>query len=420
MRFIAILLCLIAVPAFGEFTPAEKAEIAKVINAQGLIGNTLKPLGDSLQDFTTDTSRPVYYNALVASVDAAWECHESMRHLLNSQFVGFGGATRSAIVTAGISHAFACHARMQDYAAALDAVIAAGSNPNIATYAASLRASDLNTFNASLAYTDYQPFDYPRIIGPHGDFDAAQLNLEIASAGIVGYLAAITAFYGQVDVLPSSAHVDIREVIRYVKDPLRFISRMWGLDSGVVASSQDQTRIDGDVAAGSGLRDFDFFKELRVIELGMSSDKRMPFVFSGRKVDGGIAKNFSLALSEFPKAVGKAAEVNTSAETASWFTGTPGTDPPDLARRTDRFAAELMHRIGEAWSGMDGWAASAFLFFHTIPPIPGGGGLVCGPGTHEEDGLCVPDATPPTCPTFVAELVLLDGITGQARCVEVP
>jgi hypothetical protein len=77
-----------------------------------------------------------------------------------------------------------------------------------------------------------------------------------------------------------------------------------------------------------------------------------------------------------------------------------------------------------AWRDMDnGVFHGAFLLKHFEvfgPPGPGGGGRTCGPGTHEEDSVCLPDPVPPpTCPAFILELTPIDATTAQARCVEV-
>lgn len=76
----------------------------------------------------------------------------------------------------------------------------------------------------------------------------------------------------------------------------------------------------------------------------------------------------------------------------------------------------------DSWKDMDVYLGALFLFFVDAPLPPGGGsngggGVVCGQGTHEKDGQCVPD--PVSCPQFIAEQVLLDGVTAEARCVEV-
>jgi hypothetical protein len=76
-----------------------------------------------------------------------------------------------------------------------------------------------------------------------------------------------------------------------------------------------------------------------------------------------------------------------------------------------------------AWAKMDDVAYFGMLLLKHFqvfpPPGPGGGGFTCGPGTHEEDGVCLPDPVPPpTCPVFTLEFVPIDSTAAHIRCVE--
>jgi len=438
-RFLVALM-LVAVPAAAEFTPAEKVEIAKVINHQTNMGSTFNQLGDGIRDYGTETLRDDFYLTFQTAVDSLWQCHEALRGLF-----GVDGGTPAS----GTSAVSQCETNSLIFANQLDELAAAvlSENAGASSWASSINAlantvrnNQLGTFNGALAYADPRPADYPAIVGPHGDFDSAQEHLAEMNADFIRAVAVGAAFYGQVQVWPVGANVDFREFIRYAVTPIKNTARIWGMEHNVVLPS-DAAKINGDLAFATSIgvqRGFTFFRALREAEI-FNGTPHQPPLFSGRTMQGGSVQNFAIGFAEFPKAWGEVFEVNTHDEILRAFTGVKNLNATAsvLVRATSRWIPSWSEVLSAAWEAGDEWHNSLFMFFHPVvnvcgpgthaeggicvPDGGGSGGLTCGAGTVEVNGECVADCpTCGTCPSFIAEAVLLDPTTVQCQVVELP
>ena len=374
-RKLAVLIALLLAPiVHAEFTAAEKTEIAKLGTHVNTYAAVYSPLADGIRDYGTDNARPHFFNTLVASVDGIWDCHEALRLLLNET------ADRPAAVSAGVARVQACDVKSGQFAAALDNVAnvveaesgvpAAGWARNIRSRANTIRNTNLDTFNPSLAYTSPDPPSFPRVVGPHGDSASAREHIAKMSEQFLRAVAFGTALYGQVDVWPQNANLDFREFIRYAVTPMKHGVRIWMMDVAIVLPG-DQNAINQDVAAGSGLRGPDFFRLLREVEL-FNGTPHQPPLFSGRTMAGGIVPNFAIGFAEFPKVIRDITAVNSHAEVRTWWEGVKNysATPPVLVRSTSNMIPGFFEVLAHAWEAGDEMTNSWIMFFHEIPPIP--------------------------------------------------
>jgi hypothetical protein len=233
----------------------------------------------------------------------------------------------------------------------------------------------LETFDETLGYLDPLPASFPRIIGPHGDHELGQGSMEHFVQYVLHTTFDALNFWRETDVgaLPA-----VKDFFRVNARALQASYRAWGMTAEIVLPD-DHKRILQDQEASSGIRSYGFHREILVLEYLYAG--RGLRVHSGRKtVDS--SRTFIRSFGDaFTQMVGGLVLRNPSQALAQ-FTGRHGaisnTGP-------NGWAAEFYFDFSDFWNSLDAYAYDAMGFFHAIPAPP------CAPGTHAENGFCVPD-----------------------------
>lgn len=503
--------CFAATTAFAQlptqWTPAEKAELQKVGRLRGDLSAARVILADIVRDNSTEANRAAVSAALGEELDAEHECFQAIRHIFNIAPSNggngalpeiqppFGAATREQLVTAGVNYARTCAARAN---VAADRMLALTAPPsptanqlnNIqriqgAGNQIKLTLSVTNVANfQALPFTEWRPADYPRIVGPHGDYSTAAKNLAVADFRMLRATRAAAEIYQRDPSWPEwNAPQDcggelsafgFRELLRYGGSYSLLLSRALMIESGA-PSATDESVILADAAASSGMRPPSFFSVLRVEELNSNPDGTGIFQnFRGRNLESGANAQFevildghSLMTSGYIRYMNCLADAGTITQEAAlnraraaFHLPAGPVQFPNIDTMGSGWLRQVELDFAFAWEGSQGYDHYALAFIHALAVPP------CGPGTHAVNGICQPDASsgslscgtgthqdgnqcvadpcptcppavtcgagthletlvcvadpPPACPSFVAELVLLDGKTGEARCVEQP
>jgi hypothetical protein len=378
-----LMLCalLLAAPAAAGFTAQEKAQVGKVILARHEFQAAFVALADSVRDFGDESNRQQHADILAAGIDAVVACHDAQKWLQGSTPASFHAGTfveaprlpdlpREQIVAQAFVFISECSLKGDVFAQGMVAFGTLLGNTRIVNQGNRiLSVVKLETFDSTLSYTNPYPPAAPRVVGPHGDFEEAEHNLEAGDLKATESIADIVAFYRFVDVFPEGAVDGVREAIRYGAPIGGIFARAWGLDVGIEGIAQDAVEISADLAAGSGLRDRPFFRLLREVEL-LGASPKMPPLFSGRTPFGGAAGNFQVAMGPMGKALLEAARVNTREEVITWFDAGAGVDARAQLVRSTGFLQEWLEDHSLGWKHLDQSLASWILFFHEILPRP--------------------------------------------------
>lgn len=478
----------------SQWDPAEKAELRKIGRLRGDLGASRVNLADVVRDNSTEANRAAVSAALIAEADASHECFQAIRHIFNlapsnstpvAVFPPFGAATREQLVTAGVNYARACGVKADDAANKMLAIIAPpdatakqltnisrihGSANQIKT---TLSQTNIVNFQA-LPFTEWRPASYPRLVGPHGDYDAAAENLVVADFRMLRATRIAGEFYRREPSWPEySAPQDcggelssfgFRELLRYGGSYSLLVFRALMIESGA-PSPTDESVILADAAASSGMRPPSFFTVLRVEELNSNPDGNGVFQnFRGRNLEGGANGQFevvldghSLMVSGYIRYLNCLADAGTITQEAAlnraraaFHMPAGATQWPNIPTMGSGWLRQVEVDFAFAWEGSQGYDHYAIAFIHSLAappcgagthPVNGvcvpdtpGGGFTCGTGTQPQGTECVADPCPtcppppdpcpecppsPACPSFAPAATAL-GTVVEVRCVETP
>ena len=147
----------------------------------------------------------------------------------------------------------------------------------------------INSFDRTLTFENPFPENYPRVIGPHGDYDLTQ----DAWYGLATYLeeSMLDIGYafstGKSPVWPTEATILLGEAWQAMGVFIPRWSRGAGLISEIILED-DQAIIESDTAHGSGLRPESFFRVLLAHEYFMMPEGVGSFVFGERTPQAGL------------------------------------------------------------------------------------------------------------------------------------
>lgn len=229
---------------------------------------------------------------------------------------------------------------------------------------------DLSDMDRTLVYTDWRPESYPRVIGPHGDYDASLSAFNGSQLYLHRMMAAALRFFERVSVWPVEANAPLQDVVSSWAKVAHNFQRSRGLDAEVV-NDADQALIQSDVDASTGLRPFDFFRVLVEIEYVFSDGRAGATpLHTGRLPQDGLQGDIFGAQASFTEVVYQTSKVNTGEEMSGHFQLT-----------NDGTIASFYIDVMDFWSRMDQLAQAWMGFYHDIPSAP----PVDGPGNGDPD-----------------------------------
>lgn len=385
--------------ARAEFTASEKAELAELTQARLGLYLGIHFLSQAVP---SAASRAAYHDALLITEQAAWECYAALAYLLGSTLETF--PSRAQQVDAARIQLTSCVSDLDSAALAVQPFSQDASDVLRVAW------NGVNGFDQSLSFDDPRPASYPRLVGPHGDYDFALRVNTHAGQYFHEVLFDAIRFYGTVRRWPNSANAHFARALSNGAAALAAHARAYSMDAEIVLTD-DAEAINIDQANGSGLRGFDFFRLVRETTHELNGGfADTPVTFAGQTVPEGVPLFLYGFQDAFALVIASCAGVNNTSEISRWWNGGGAARSMD----PDGNAYQFFTDLADAWRGIDTWGMAAFNFFHEIPAPPSGG-LTCGPGTRREGNQCV--AAPASCPTFVAEMVLLNPTTAEARCV---
>ena len=406
MKKVLLLLSpLLATPAVAQFTPQENAELTELVESGVIVGQVVTSFGTGLRGGSD--ANYVQWKAVQDKLRiAANDCIEAMTAMggcgtgPNGPFASAARCVdpvRANYVTLAFDNIDACVTQLVAARAAFVTLSTIVPSQAPAVSKIDQAVAKLSSIDRTLAYEDPWPNSEPAIIGPHGDVRLAQY-----SHGVFGGIYFQDVWRGganlfhEIDAPRSPAMWDryglgVEGIGLFLEAHARII-----LASLEVVTAEDRAIWEADMAAGSGLRPFSFFRLLGEIELTGSNYNGPVQLFSGRNQREGMGQHLGV--------IGR------------WF-GELEKLAHDAATNLDEVKRLAAHSatwhgsgsIWPAWRYLDELIMSYVLFYHGITTPP--------PGGCPEGQSCQP---PQVCPQFAAQQVLLDGTHAEAQCVEIP
>ena len=340
------------------FTVQENTEVAKVVQAADLleqagtivanaVGDVKAPLSQSdMSKYATALSyingQALYLNLLLQDLIYAYEVNTSSR-IGRPQSLLRAWAKADSIVKSlnnGIANGTSKVPAMAAATPIVEQVIAM-----------------VSSIDRTLPYADPFPAAYPRVLGPHGDYDLAQSLAALARKYADEAVTSVVQFMtrpGNTAYWPVSANPDMATMIlRSLQLAVRW-TRVMAMTAGVVLP-EDEAKIQADTAAANGIRPEPFFKFLYSHELALTGDGNFN-TFSGRAVGDGIPHLLN--------------EILTA--TGNIFAAFAPVCPDDQLTRQLTGAANYMGDIGKTWRSTDEWSIVNLAFINPIPRLPVG------------------------------------------------
>lgn len=247
----------------------------------------------------------------------------------------------------------------------------------------------LQSVDRTLAYAEPFPTSYPRIIGPHGDYDGAQAMMCVSSKYLDEALTGILMLYrNNFATWPVAANPDVQNLLDLSQAAQALYTRIMGMSAEVVLPD-DEATINSDAAHGSGLRPNSFFRALFMHELAMTAEQLFKN-FAGRTVQKGISFHLVRILGSVGSILAEFSKVVTDDQLYLQLTTNPS----------------FMGDFGRCWKSLDQWSDMNLLFFFEIPAPP--------PGPSPD-----PTPTPAVIPAgfFAADIAALQALKNEATDV---
>jgi hypothetical protein len=211
----------------------------------------------------------------------------------------------------------------------------------------------LSSIDRTLPYGGDNPFptSYPRIIGPHGNYEMAQSRVAFQQK----YLTDFAFKPGQWFTLPNWPNTAIsNKYLGHVLENLVKARTQWNRIfclQGEVVLPEDMKSAQFDFEASSGLRPPSFFLALIAHELAMLDENSKSF--SGRFVPPGISSFYRDILNSWRRVQ---AEVNKV--------------DPNLITEDNLNAGGSPFTVSQFWGKLDTWSQANLGFFFDIPAPP--------------------------------------------------
>lgn len=384
---------------YAVFTPAEKLQAAKIVEAHSLSWRAIDSLAHSMTDNLTPATRDNYVEVLSKLLDGAAKCGEAQHYLQGvtddreEWFTDAPGNGRTHDLAKVASRVPQCVQKLTD---ATTLIMAYGFD-QLSTVAGILDGAvfllgrfdkDENGTPLELAYADPLNPDYPQVIAQHGDHDVADNSL----AGAIQYLLngayAAKNFLGSVEVYTSDASDDFENVWRRVGEAGAIFARLQGLAIHV-AIQEDIDAMDAQFAASQGQRPALFFFLVRQLQQS-NGDGATPD-FTGEIPQRGYQIIMGFLGLSAAYTLQPLIQVNSLEEVQHWTLGGKGGRNSNQDGR-GRYLAMLGDFQDSAWR-FARWVDQA-AGFKISPPPPSGppATLVCGTGTMQDN-----TTEPPSC-----------------------
>lgn len=255
----------------------------------------------------------------------------------------------------------------QDAHEAMNPIIEVLDNPNLRAAQDLLESAGEFEFDESFAYTHpvhgaNVPWA-PRIIGPHGSYRVGQNTMEHATQYTVHCLIDMIGFLQHANV-PTDGDAFARLAFRAARDLIDKHFRAWAA-LGTVVHIDDDKVIRQDVAAGSGLRPYDFFREIRQLELLFNGDPDPNF--GGRRFDVGATVDVRVMMDRFQdwqREWVNQASLDQIRMQLGRRRGAASNRGPE------GWASEFVHDVGDFWRSMDAYGFGSMGFYFSIPTPP--------------------------------------------------
>ena len=341
------------------FTPQENAEVSKVVQATNLleqagtiVANAVGAISTPLS--TADTSKystalsycngqAGYLNLLLQELLFAYEVNTSSRSAGRATSLTRAWSKTDALVKSlnnGIANGLSKEPPLANAIPIVQQVIAV-----------------LQSIDRTLPYASPFPAAYPRILGPHGDYDSAQSVAALARKYADEAITSVTQFMtrpGNNAYWPVAANPDLGLMLmRSLQVAVRW-TRVMAMTAGVVLPD-DEAIIQADTAAGAGIRPEPFFRFLYSHELAITGDGGFN-TFSGRSVGDGTPHFLNDIL----------------ASTGRIFAAFLPVCPDDQLSKQLTGPANFMGDLGKTWRSTDSWSLLNLAFINAIPPLPVG------------------------------------------------
>lgn len=339
------------------FTAQEKGELSKLVEGVRLMASSLTKLalvvGADKEGFPDD-KRSQYASAMNdifgASEDYMWALSE-----ICWCYIDFTKDRQTWPYPQNIAHA-----KDERFAKGQDrfsgAIARLTKYPEMADAKKDADAAKalFDSFDWTMPYASPFPAGYPKVVGPHGDYDTAQAMIiqtrkYIQEAGGVNTYAPAFSAKWSPDINPYFA--------QQVKSQCIIIDRqirIMGLNANIECADDTKT-IDAMTAAGSGIRTREFFST--VLTGTLFRDDLFVKDFRGATTQTGAAAAFRDLITAAARVKGYVAQVN-------------GTTDQLITTLTK--GGGFFFDITISWVSLDAWMARIFMFIHEISKPPAG------------------------------------------------
>jgi hypothetical protein len=328
--------------------------VALVEGCDGLVDAASAAFRDWEKDEGPDSSREAYARAAQGFAASMARCLEATHYLFGARSLG---GPRAGDVARGSD-------LVRQAIASGDAAVGElpkGANASIASNAVRI----LRNFDASLGYANFAAGEYPRMIGPHGDYPFALARLAHAQAKLSEAIADIAALIepSETPKLSSRSRAELTTALARTASSLRAANHAAALSAFVVTQA-DYDRIKRDNGAAGGARDENFFRAVLSLEYAFCCGTT-PTVFSQRRhVASSIPNSMFGATQSFARAVHvlKNSEAAAALNGAAWLA-------KQMDRRAGGLVVEYYSDMIDAWQGIDNFGFGVMGLFHK-PPFP--------------------------------------------------
>jgi hypothetical protein len=231
----------------------------------------------------------------------------------------------------------------------------------------------IGAFDTSLDYLDWQPSDYPTVIGPHGDYARAQRELAHATLYQWHVLWDLARLMDPelTPEFPDAELGELQAIADLTAQATRATLRAQALE-GFIVTPEDWELLRRDTLAASGLRPPSFFRSILALEYTFSKPGDTPLNNAGRE---SVPESFPNALAEAMMRLldlaPRLAELNGG---GPWMAERMQRDGIIIGNaRNEGLLAEAYQDAYDLWAAVDHYGWSVIGFFHGVPLPPGAG-----------------------------------------------
>lgn len=226
----------------------------------------------------------------------------------------------------------------------------------------------LDLVDLSLSYEDYTVADFPAVIGPHGDFNKAQLSIGRAQRYLHHAMYDAINFLEQLS-LPANNGPRMTHLFRQFARANEAFIRAQMIDAGMPLPN-DLVKINDLCNAGSGTRPCEFFNSTVVGEYLYTNDRLDKSGIDGRDPELGATLFYQEMIYAWEDVVAFQIQRHPIEDIRCWYQ----LDRTDINAGGCGMAMEFRRDLADSWRDFDGWAQTMLDFIHAPPgpPVPPG------------------------------------------------